>query len=290
MQFLAVGAVLFLGSQWLGERRAMAEETIVVDAARVQRLAELYRVQTGALPSSEETEHLIETFVRDEILYREALRLGLDKDDEIVRRRLSQKMEFLSSDLVVVPEASESDLRALYERQASRFARPAVATFSHVFFSVDGRGDADAELLATRTLAGMAGGLHGMASAHDGAFQGQGGGRGDRAAPVGDPFPLQSSYADLSEDETSQIFGRSEFTRAVFAAPEGQWTGPVRSGYGWHLVRVGARQSESVLPFEQVRAEVQKAWREGFLHAANEQHLAGLRERYTVVRDIPEKR
>jgi hypothetical protein len=269
LQFLAVGAVLFLASQWLGERRSQAEQTVVVDAARVHRLGEMFRVQTGASPSAEETRHLIETFIRDEILYREALRLGLDREDEIVRRRLVQKMEFLSSDLVVVPEPTEEDLRATYARHASSFTKPANATFSHVFFSTDGRGEAAAEILATRALA----------SATDGTSS---------TSPAGDPFPLQSSYSDLTEDETARIFGRSEFTSTVFSAAEGQWAGPVRSGFGWHLIRIRQREPAFVLPFEQVNAELREAWREEFLQAANEKRLASLRERYTVVRDVRE--
>jgi peptidyl-prolyl cis-trans isomerase C len=270
LQFLAVGAVLFLAAQWVGEGRSGTEQTVVVDAARVQRLAEMFRVQTGTSPLAEETEHLIGTFIRDEILYREALRLGLDKEDEIVRRRLVQKMEFLSSDLVVVPEPTEADLRAIYTRRASGFARPAEATFSHVFFSIDGRSDAAAEMLATRALA----------SATDGSGS---------VSPAGDPFPLQSSYSGLTEDETRRIFGRSELASAVFSAPEGQWVGPVRSGYGWHLIRIRQREPAFVLPFEEVNAELREAWREEFLQAANEKRLADLRQRYTVIRDVPER-
>jgi peptidyl-prolyl cis-trans isomerase C len=268
MQFLAVGAVLFLATQWLGERRSRAEQTVVVDAARVQRLGEMFRVQAGASPTAEETEHLIDTFIRDEMLYREALRLGLDKEDEIVRRRLVQKMEFLSSDLVVVPEPTEEELRAVYARRASSFAKPATATFSHVFFRVDGRSDAAAAALATRALTSVT-----STSAS--------------AAP-GDPFPLQSSYVGLTEDETARIFGRSAFTSTVFSAPEGQWVGPVRSGFGWHLIQTRQREPAFALPFDQLNAELRQAWREEFLQAANDERLESLRERYTVVRDVPE--
>jgi peptidyl-prolyl cis-trans isomerase C len=270
LQFLVIGMALFALSSLVDDAEDAVARTILVDGARVQRLAELYRVQMGSAPSAAELEHLIEGHIRDEVLYREAMKMGLDRDDEIIRRRLVQKMEFLQNDLSLVAEPDDASLRKYFADHAAQFVTPATATFRHVYFSADSIGDEGARRAAGRQLADL--------PTTEDAIE----------AGLGDPFPLQQSYSALTGQETTQIFGRTPFVEAVFSAPEQQWSGPVRSGYGWHLIFVSRRVPSHPMGFEEARDRVRDAYIAEQRRAANEGGLARLRARYHVVRNVSE--
>jgi peptidyl-prolyl cis-trans isomerase C len=266
LQFLFIGAAIFTVAQLLDDSSNAAARTIVVDTARTERLAQLYQVQMGSAPSSADLEYLVDSYIRDETLYREALQMGLDRDDEIIRRRLIQKMEFLHNDLATVPEPDEDELRQHHARHSSQFTAAGTASFVHIYYSADVVGDEQARRAAEAQLATLAN--------EDGEVD----------ASVGDVFPLQRSYAELSEQDAAQIFGRTPFIQAVYSVPERQWSGPVRSGYGWHLIFVGKRTPSVAVPFEQSRDRVREAYIAERKRVANEQSYEALRARYKVVR------
>lgn len=266
LQFLLVGGAIFVASTLLDRARDSSAATVVVDTARIERLAELYRVQMGSLPAPSELEHLIDSHIRDEILFREALKMGLDREDEIVRRRLIQKMEFLHNDLVAVAEPTEAELRHYYAGNTAEFSTAARATFSHIYFSPDVVGEERAKHEATLLLARL------DSSADVGV------------AGLGDAFPLQRAYAAVEAHEIAQSFGRTAFVEAVFAAPQRRWSGPFRSGYGWHLLFVSERLSASVMEFDAARDRVREAYLEQARRAANDRDYAALRGRYRVLR------
>jgi peptidyl-prolyl cis-trans isomerase C len=266
LRFLVVGAAIFIASTALDRARETSSHTVVVDAQRVQRLAELHKVQMGALPSPGDLTYLVDSHIRDEILYREALKLGLDRDDEIIRRRLIQKMEFVQNDLAQIAEPTEAELRQYYTAHSAQFATAATTTFNHIYYSADSAGDDGAKRAATMQLANL-----------DSTDPASGSG-------LGDTFPLQLSYADVDAQETAQIFGRSPFSTAVFNAPERRWSGPFRSGYGWHLVFVSKRVAPTVVDFDSAREQVREAYLDQLGRKANERSYAALKAQYNVLR------
>jgi hypothetical protein len=264
LQFVALGLALFAVDRVLTRDAAPREgyARIELTPDDVRQIGFAWIAQGRAAPSPEELRPLAEGRVREEILYREALALGLDRDDTIVRRRLAQKMEFLFDDVGALREPVSGELRAWFDAHAERFAEPPRVTFRHLWFSPDRRGAA-ARDDARRTLATLAG-----APAD--------------AAPPADGFMFQDHYGDRSFDEIARTFG-PQFAHALFAVPPGAWAGPLESGYGWHVVWVVALTSARVPAFEDVEPEVREAWIEAQRADVRECAFAALRARYEVV-------
>ena len=219
VHFVAAGLVLFVA----GELRHTNDDAsrIVVTPQREARLATRYSMQFGSAPDAATLAQLVERDTEEEILFRRGVALGLDRDDEIVRRRVVQKMQFLLHDLNAPPEPSEADLRVFFDAHVARYATPARATFSHVYFSAE-EGDEAARTRAREALDRIA---HGVS-----------------AVSLGDPFPDLHHFSVYDAEQVQRLFGRSEFASAVFSAPHARWMGPYRSSYGWHLLHVEARQ------------------------------------------------
>lgn len=247
----------------------LAQRQIVVDARLSQRLAQLYELQMGSAPSATQLHTLIDSYVRDEVLYREALRTGLDRDDEIVRRRLIQKFEFLNGDLATVEEPSEQELQSFYRAHLPDFSRGPTVTFDHVYFSPDVGGSRAARQRAESVRKMLL--ARAAADATD-------------TAGLGDSLPLQSGYVDLDEADTARLFGNTPVTHELFSQPAGAWAGPFESGLGWHLIRVARRTPGGVEPFEAAREQVRLAYIQSAKEEENRKQYERMRARYSVVR------
>jgi hypothetical protein len=254
--FVLIGAALFAGLTLV---KSFERPLVRLDAREINQLAGYWELQMQRRPSKAELSAIIQERVDEELLAREAVRLGLDKDDMIVRRRLAQKMAFASEDAGVLAEPDEATLRAYYARTADRYASPARLALRHVFFSADRTGERP-DLAAGEALARLR--------------QGE--------AASGDPSLLPLTYADVSVTDLGRDYGPA-FVQTAEAAPAGQWVGPVVSPYGVHLLRVEARHASQTPPFETVRAEVRSAWIADQRKAANAAYLEGLRKRYRIV-------
>jgi peptidyl-prolyl cis-trans isomerase C len=261
LHFIAAGFILFVAS----EIQPPSEEVsrIVITPQREARLANRFAMQFGAPPDPATLAQLVDRDVEEEMLFRRGVALGLDRDDEIVRRRIVQKMEFLLNDVNAPAEPSEAELLAFFNSHAERYATPDRATFSHVFFSAE-NGES-----AARQRAGDA--LNRIA-------------QGASVAALGDPFPDLYHFSAYETGQVERLFGRNEFASAVFAAPTARWMGPYRSSYGWHLLYVETRRPAA----QPVLAEVRDRVRTDFLLDAqartNDDAFSRLASEYTVVR------
>lgn len=262
LHFFLAGLVLFLAGQAWSD--AQDRRVIRVTPERVASLAATWRLQFGSPPSPKELSAAIAGYVREEALYREGQAMGLDRDDEVVRRRIAQKVEFLNQDRSLPKPPGDAALRAWFEAHAAAYAAPALTSFSHLYFSPDRPGDAQAR--AAAALAAL--------------------GRGE---PVdADPYPDPSGFERLSAEAARRQFGDSELARQLDAAPIGAWSGPWRSGYGWHLVRVTAREPAGRADFEAVKDRVLADYMAEAQNEANAKAIARLVGRYRVVReDLP---
>jgi hypothetical protein len=239
------------------------ERRIVVTAAVLERLAADQAARTGRRPDDAQLRLLVQRSIDEEVLYREALRLGLDRKDPIVRRRLVQKMEFLSQDLRGTDEPTDAELRAWLEANAESFRIPARVRIRHAWYSRDARGerardDAQQALDELRTRGA------------------------DGPGPVGDAFLAGHSLPLRTESEVRAVFG-GELPAAAMAAPPGEWVGPVQSAYGWHLIHVEERTPERAAELVEVRGRVRRALVEERRSSANRAQLDDLRARYEVV-------
>ena len=271
VQFLLIGAVLFgLYSLTQSGRQATgAPKEIRLSLDDIAQLTQLYQSQWRRPPTSQELERMVENKVQQEILYREALAMGLDKDDEIVKRRMAQKMQFLAEDVAAAREPTTAELRSWFEKNSAQFAQPPRLSFRHVYFSPDQRGARardDAEL-ALAKLAGQP---------VDAKI----------ARSLADPFMFQDYYRDRAPDYLAKEFG-PPFALAVAKLAPGSWQGPIESGFGWHLVFVDTAIPGRVPDFEEIEPDVRTAWLGEHKALAWEKSYMGMRANYTLLLPAP---
>ncbi len=266
--FLLIGAGLFLLYGLQVDETTEQPNRIVLSESDIDQLISLSERTWQRLPSQQELEGLIEAKIREEILYREALAIGLDKNDSVVRRRMAQKMEFISNDLAPLVEPNDVQLKAYLDVHAKRFAMPGRITFSHIYLNADKRGEHVRDD-ATNLLAK----LSRPAANVD-------------VSLAGDPFMGGRSYDDQTDFGITRQFGK-DFTRQLFELPVGKWNGPVESGYGLHLVYISSRIDSRTPLLEQVRDKVFDEWQAEQRREANETFYIELRKRYEIVIERP---
>jgi hypothetical protein len=267
VHFLAVGIALFAVAAFRGQSVTAGREQIVVTADQVAQARAAATALQGREPTPEELRALIEPTVRDEVMYREALALELDVNDDEVRRRLIEKMTYLTQDLADPEPSSERELRQFYEVSPEVFTIPSLVSFDQVFFSPGARGDA----LETDAAAGVA------------ALR-----AGRPPAEVGDRTPLRESYDDAPREQVTVLFG-AELADALFSAEAGEWSGPFRSDFGLHAVRLRGRSEARLPPYEEIAARVAEQFGAQRRREANEQAYREMRARYDVVIEQPER-
>jgi peptidyl-prolyl cis-trans isomerase C len=271
VHFLLAGTVLFgiYGLMQSGPPAAAPSTEIRLSLDEVAQLAMLYESQWRRPPTEQDLERMVENKVQQEILYREALAMGLDKDDEIVKRRMAQKMQFLAEDVAAARVPSTDELRSWYEQNSAKFAMPSRFSFRHLYFSPDRRG-AQARDDATTALAKLAG------QPEDAPL----------AASLADPFMFQDYYRDRAPDFLGKEFG-PPFARAIEQLPPGSWQGPIESGFGWHLVYVDTVIPGRIPAFEEVEPDVRTTWLSEQKALAWEKAYQEMRARYSVLLPAP---
>jgi hypothetical protein len=266
LHFLVLGAGLFLLFEVLEGGQAIrpdaGPERLVVSAAKVEQLA-IWAKQRGRPPTEPELRGLVEGHIVEEILYREALALGLDRDDTIVRRRLRQKMDFIVGDLAAAREPTDGELQAFLDENAERFLLEGRVAFRHVYVDTDRRGEA-AGAEATRLLAVL-----------------NAGGPEVDTSELGDRFLLEVGEGLQREGDVARLLGR-EFTEGLREVGTGHWGGPVQSAYGLHLVLVTERVPGRKPALPEVRDVVRRDWLFERRREAEASFLAALRERYRI--------
>jgi hypothetical protein len=265
---MIIGACVYLLYGLYGQQDRDIEErdrTLTVTAGEVAWLEEAWAKRWNRPPTQAERQGLIKQYVRETVLYREALAMGLDKDDTIVRRRLAQKLEFLSQDLIRPSPPTEEELLAYFESHLDRYRAPDLITLTQIFFDPDKR---DAQALEEAEIVKVK--LEALPQPPP------------DSRDFGDSFMLQSYYPERSETELAKLFGGG-FAQSVFGLKPEQWHGPVLSGYGVHLVYVHQRQVAPSPTFSQVEERVRQDWEDERRQDLNEQFIAGLLARYNVV-------
>jgi peptidyl-prolyl cis-trans isomerase C len=270
LHFLFVGAAIYLLYGLVAEPVAEeADKTIVVSVAEVEWMQTSWEKRWNRAPTPEEFDGLVQQYIRETVLYREALTMGLNQHDQVIRRRLAQKLEFLAKDLVALTPPTEDELVAYFDTHRDRYQQPALYTFTQVFIDPDKRGDAtltDAEAIKATLIA-----------------------RGDAiedAGALGDAFMLQSYYPEKDPLEIRKLFG-SGFAQSLVDLAPGQWHGPVLSGYGTHLVYLSQITEAPAPVFTEVRERVTEDWTTERSEELNQQFYATLRDSYTVVIEEP---
>jgi len=266
--FLAIGVVLFALSFWLGGPAEDFSRVIRLSAGDVEGIKQMWAKTRFRSPTEVELKGLIESRIKEEILYREALALGLSEDDTIIRRRLAQKMEFLGEGLIDPGEPSEVDLETYLTANPEQFQEPARISFEHVYLNPERRGEGveqDAQALLVSF------------QAKDSAVDAQ---------HAGDPILLDTRFDRVSQRTLASTFGQ-EFAEAVMPLPQRQWEGPVRSAYGLHLVYLHEREEGRLPDLNAVRDRVRMALLSERRRDSKDTFYETLRDHYEVVVEPP---
>ena len=261
--FLLAGIALFLLYDVIRGGESDAPREIVITEARVEALAENFATVWMRPPTPQEIKGLVDDYVAEEIFYREGVAMGLDQDDTVIRRRLRQKMEFIAEDAATAIEPGDEQLQAYLAQHAAKFVSPTEVTFVQVYLNTERRGDsarADAKKLLAELQAGRGPG---------------------NPVDAGDPTLLPAGMQAASPQAIANAFG-NDFATAIEEAPVGQWSGPLQSGFGLHLVRVDERVAGALPAFEEIRPIVLREWQSEQRTESNERFLDGLRAKYEV--------
>lgn len=263
--FLLLGGLMFAAyARWgVADKAASSSDEILVSAAQEKRMAAAFERVWQRAPTADELQRLIDDYVRDEVYVREALKLGLDQDDSVIRQRLRQKMEFLGDDAFKPPTPTDAELETFLEDNPAWFSQDAEFTFRHIYFNPEQRGDkatADAEA----ALAGL--------TKNDGNVD---------PNSLGDSFVMGQEFRAASATFVSRIFGDA-FVKSLRGLKPGGWYGPISSNAGLHLVKVESIKEGQLPPLSAVRDAVLAEWTERRRAAANETFYQSLRKKYSV--------
>lgn len=270
VHFLVLGVLLFVAARWRDEgRRDLPQEEIVVTEGKILSLAQIFQRTWQRPPTRSELGGIIEDYVNEEVFYREALAMGLDRDDTVIRRRLRQKLEFVAEDLADAAEPTDDQLREFLESHADRYRSEERLSFAHVFFSPQRRGEAlDGDVQRTLKM------LRDSSESLD-------------LTEFGDPTLLPITHQNLRKSEIANLFGR-EFIPGLEQAAAGTWAGPIASSYGVHLVRIHDRIPGRAARLDDVREAVRRDWFAQRRAESKQKFYDGLRERYRVTINMPQ--
>jgi hypothetical protein len=259
VHFLAIGLLLF-GLYALVAPADTGGERVVISPAMIADLKASHEKLWGRPPTATELDGLITNRVNDEILYREGLAMGLDRDDAVIKRRVRQKYELIAEEENSAAP-TEADLAAYLKANPDRFRSAPIVGFTQVMIRAEGTGpEVEARAAALKTALD----------------------RGADPATAGRATLLPGRVDPMALDLVARDFGE-RFAAALATAPEGQWAGPVESAYGLHLVRIDRRVPAAAPALEAVRPEVQREWENDRRQKARAARLAELRERYDIV-------
>ncbi len=264
LHFLLIGALLFVIFGLKNDGISDQSKRIVFTQDDIHRLSLLWEKQRQRPPTKIELKGLIEQQIREQVMYREALAMGLDKNDSIVRRRLAQKMEFISTDLAAQIESSEADLADYLNNHAEQFETPETISFVQIYLSSDKRG-ANTEKDARQLLLAL------EDAGHDADI-----------SSFGDTFMFGQKHEQQSAHEISRLFGKN-FAREIFSLPADGWHGPVRSAYGLHLLQIINKTASKPAELATVRDKVRDEWINQQRKIIDKAFYNSLRQRYEII-------
>ena len=267
--FLILGAGLFMVFSLVNSSVSIPAEQIVIDETQALRLAEQFQRTWMRQPTRQELQGLVEDFVKEEILYREAQALGLDQDDLVIRRRLRQKMEFLNADLAEPQAPTDTQLQEYLDANQDRFRRPDRFSLQQVYLNPN-KPSADVKRTAAELLARL---NTDPALATD-------------PKSIGDATMLPAQLDMVTRREAGNTFGRG-FAKNIENAPTGRWSGPYESSYGYHLIRITKREAGGLPAIAEIRPILEREWNVDRRKESNERFYQALRARYDVEIRLP---
>lgn len=267
VHFIVAGMLLFLVFAFFGNSSGeMNNKTIEISKGQIDLMHSHWTRQLGRPPTESELQGLIDDHIREEILMQEALKMGLDKDDIIIRRRLAQKMEFVSGDMLTVEEPTEAQIQDYYNGHKEEFLVLGKVSFLQVFFSMDSRSEDKAFKLAEKTKRNL-----NKLTLEEIDF-----------SKIGDRTMIPTEYLKRSNKQLNTDFGNTEIVKKLTEAPISNWSGPFISNYGMHLIYVLERKHQYIPDLEEVSTKIKNHLIEARQDALDRKFMAEMRSRYTI--------
>ena len=258
LHFLLIGLALFL-LYGLVSPGSSASRTITISEGEIADMRRQHAALWGSPPSVEQLTGLINARVRDEILYREGLAQGLDRDDPVIKRRIRQKVEVMAEEEGSEAAPTDAELSTYLQGHPDRFMTPAVVSFDQIYFNPQGP-DTPASVAAIKAKLAA----------------------GAPSSGFGQPTMLPARLTRSDADLVARDFG-ADFAKALVKLPVGQWSGPIGSGVGVHLVKVSELVPPKLPSLGDVRAQVVREWENDRRISASEASYKRARARYDVV-------
>ena len=263
VQFLIIGMGIFLLNHMINRNDA-SENEIIITNDDIARLQLTYEQNWNRKPDSTTTTLLIQELIDSEILFQEALKLNLDHNDEIIKRRLRQKYEFIAQDIAALDEPDEQELKDFFAKNSDRYVSPRQLSFVQLYCNPDIHNDVKnaADVLLRKVQRQTP----------------------DQLQAQGDSFHLPETFELQNDSQVTKNFGRA-FADNLFQVASTGWQDPIQSGFGWHIVHINEIIESSALPYESVRDQVIEDWRDDNEEYFMNQLIEKLRTQYKVVRD-----
>lgn len=260
--FLLLAAAIFVLFEQVSTDYEVGNTEIVVSKNQIQTLVLGFEKVWQRSPAAKELAGLTQSYIREEVFYREALVLGLDKNDSVIRRRLSQKMQFLLEDLTDFKQADDSTLQAYLDKHADRYMQPARFSFRQIYFDMNKRGQAvQSEAVSL------------LAKLNKGEIEGKG---------SGDSIMIGYQFGLIREAEVERLLG-TQFVQGLSGLAVGTWQGPILSGFGLHLVFIDQFVAAKAPKLDNVRQQLSRDWSAEKRAETNRTIYEKLRQRYHVV-------
>jgi parvulin-like peptidyl-prolyl isomerase len=262
LHFLLIGTGMFI-VYYLANPASSSKDTIVIDDELVNRVGMLFEKEWGRPPSDSEWAGLLDSEIRQEVYYRQALKMNLDHNDELIRRRMNQKLDFITSDLAQIKNPSENELQAYYAEHKAKYLQQASYSFSHIYFNADKRDRAKADAAA----------LLPSLPATDADLS--------ALTKLGDPFPFAYHTDDAPAREIDRQMGDG-FAAALANLPVGKWSGPVLSGFGAHLIFINAVTPAREPAFTSIKDQLLNDYRYDYQQQFNQKVYDDFKKEYTI--------
>lgn len=266
LHFLLIGAVLFVVFDLKNGSDSEDPNRVFISQGQVEQLSQQFSRTWMRPASEEEMDNLVKNLIRDEIYYREAVGLGLDKNDPLIQRRMRQKLEFIFEDITSLTDPSDEALTLYMNEHKDKFSKKPQLSFEQIYLNYDNHQDIKAA--AENILEKL--------------------NEGGNPEAFGDPLMIESSYRLLSQDEIKRRFGE-RFSLSIVTLPVGSWSGPVRSGYGVHLIRVTEKIEGRLPELNEIREKVKNEWLLDAQKKLKDETFNKLLEDYEVIVEEPKK-
>ncbi|MGB5377849.1 peptidyl-prolyl cis-trans isomerase [Muriicola sp.] len=256
LQFLLIGVCLFVIYNWRNAHQNQGE--IIIDSNTINEITAKYELQWNRNPPNQELVNLIDSYLEQEVLYREAILMNLDENDEMIKRRLAQKMEFLTDDVSASIEPNEEQLKTFYQNHKENYKKSSLFSLKQVYFNDQRLNPWEDAKLALK--------------------------KGE-IENSGDPISLPEQYTNTSASRLALDFGQ-EFSLELEKLPLNQWVGPVKSGFGVHLIFIKNKKSASYYDYDEVKNKVKTDYSFNANNSFKKELFARLLKKYTISIDV----